>query len=64
MLAGPALSLFKVLPPGIDVTGDRITIDIARLLHSRGLGELLPHLARLRVATRRGAIVVSFSVRA
>jgi hypothetical protein len=63
MFAGPVLSLFKALPPGIDADGDRIAVDIAHLLRARGLGELLPHLTRLRVTTRPGAIVIGFAVR-
>ena len=64
MFAGPLLSLFKALPPGIDADGDRIAVDIAHLLRSRGLAELLPHLTRVRVTTRRGAIVIGFSLKA
>jgi hypothetical protein len=64
MFAGPLLSLFKALPPGIDADGDRIAVDIAHLLRSRGLGDLLPQLTRLRVTTRQGAIVIGFSLRA
>ena len=61
MFAGPLLSVFKALPPGIDADGDRITVDIAHLLRSRGLGELLPLLKRLHVTTRRGVIVIDFA---
>jgi hypothetical protein len=63
MFAGPALSFFKALPPGITLAGDRITVDLAHLLRARGLGDLLPHLTRLRVTTRQGAIVVTFGLR-
>ena len=63
MLAAPALSFFKALPPGIGVDGDRIAVDIGVLLRSRGLGDLLPLLTRLRVTTRRGAFVVQFAAR-
>ena len=63
MFAGPLLSLFKALPPGIDADGDRLAVDIAHLLRSRGLAELLPHLTRVRVTTRRGAIVIGFAAR-
>jgi hypothetical protein len=63
MLAAPALSFFKALPPGISVDGDRIAVDIAQLLRSRGFEEVLPYLRRVRVTTRHGAIVVGFAVR-
>jgi len=63
LLAAPALTWLKVLPPGIRADGDRIDVDIAAVLRSQGLGELLLYLAHLQVHTRRGAFVVQFELR-
>ena len=63
LFAAPALNWLKALPPGVHADGDRIEIDIAALLRSQGLGELLPFLSKLRVHTRRGAVLVQFELR-
>jgi hypothetical protein len=46
------------LPRGIAMDGDRITIDLRRLLTERGLEGWLNYLTDLRVHTRAGALVV------
>ena len=61
--AAPALAYFKKLPPGIRVDGDRIAVDCAELLRSRGLEELMTYITRVNVTTREGAIVVAFALR-
>ena len=61
--AAPALTYFKKLPPGIRVEGDRIALDGAELLRSRGLEELMAYMTRVNITTREGAIVVAFSLR-
>lgn len=63
LFAGPALSFFKVLPPGIQADGDRLWIDIRELLHRQGLGELAGLITALEVVTREGAFLVRFSAR-
>ena len=63
LFAAPALNWLKALPPGIQADRDRIGVDIAALLRSQGLGELLPLIASLQVHTRRGAFVVRFEIR-
>jgi len=62
-LAALALTWLKALPPGIRADGDRIDLDIADVLRSQGLGELLACVAALQVHTRRGAFVVRFELR-
>jgi hypothetical protein len=62
-VAAPVLAYFKKLPPGIRVDGDRIAVDFADLLRSRGLGELMDFITRVNVTTREGAIVVAFALR-
>lgn len=61
--AAPALAYFKKLPPGVRVDGDRIAVDFAELLRSRGLEELMDYITRVNVTTREGAIVVAFALR-
>jgi hypothetical protein len=63
LLAGPALSYFKKLPPGIRVDGDRIEVSIAELLRSRGMGELMDYMTRLHITTREGVIIAAFALR-
>jgi hypothetical protein len=63
LFAGPALSYFKKLPPGIRVDGDRAEVAFAELLGSRGLGELMDYITRVRITTRDGAILVEFALR-
>jgi hypothetical protein len=62
-VAAPVLAYFKRLPPGIRVDGDRVAVDFAELLESRGLGELIDYITRVNVTTREGAIIVAFAVR-
>ncbi len=56
-LAGPALRFLDALPPGIHVDGDRIHVDIAKLLERRGLSQYLGFIQRLEVHTTDGAVV-------
>jgi hypothetical protein len=52
----PALT--ASLPPGVTMNGDRITIDIRRLLAEQKMETWLNCLTDLRVNTRAGALVV------
>jgi hypothetical protein len=63
LLAGPALSYFKKLPPGIRLDGDRIEVAIPELLRSRGMGELMDYITRLHITTREGATIAAFALR-
>lgn len=62
MLAGPALAWFRAGPPWLAVDGHRLRVDLAKLLRDQGAGEILAHLAALRVDTRAGALVVRFDL--
>lgn len=57
-LAASALPSMVTLPPGISLDGDRIRLDIRRLLAERHMEGLLEHLTHLRVNTRAGAIIL------
>jgi hypothetical protein len=63
MFAGPALSFLKKLPPGMHVEGDRLTVDVADILRSRGLGDVLRYISTARIHTRAGAFVLRFELR-
>jgi hypothetical protein len=63
MLAGPALTFLQALPRGLRAEDDRILVDVADLLRSQGLGDLLPYISKIQVHTRRGAFLVRFELR-
>lgn len=58
-LASPVARLFPVLPPGIVLNGDRLTIDVGRLLVERGLGEARGFLTLLEIHTIPHRLVVT-----
>jgi len=51
-------SIASQLPPGIAMDGDRISIDIRRILTERNMAEWLDYLTDVRVNTRLGALVI------
>lgn len=57
-LAAPVLSLRTMLPPGVRLEGDRLTVDLASLLEQHGQRELLRHLERLRVTSEKGRLLI------
>jgi hypothetical protein len=60
-LAGPMLSIGRMLPPGVRLDGDRLTVDIGALLAERGQADLLRHLSRLRVTSEAGRLVIDLT---
>ena len=63
MFAGPVLSHFKKLPPGIRMDGERIMVDVRQLLAEQGLADVLEYLTDLQVHTRAGAILLRVGIR-
>jgi hypothetical protein len=63
MLAGPFISRFKGLPPGITIDRDWIWVDVHPLLRSQGYGEVIPFLTGVRVRTAERGFVVQFELR-
>jgi hypothetical protein len=59
----PILASFRSLPPGITLDGDRALVNIAEVMRSRGLGDLIRYVGSLKVTTREGAFVVEFALR-
>lgn len=57
-LAGAALPLDRVLPPGVRLDGDRILVDLRVLAAQRGLADLLEHVRTLRVTTDPGRVLL------
>jgi hypothetical protein len=57
-LAASALPAMVKLPPGITMVGDRIRIDVRRLMSERHLDSWLTYISDLRIGTREGALVL------
>jgi hypothetical protein len=62
-LAGAALSLTQALPPGVRLEGDRLTVDLRRLLEPQGFAPYLQYVDRLHLVTRGGRFVVELGLR-
>ncbi len=62
-MAAPALTVFKALPPGVHLVGDRLLLDVRRLLESRGWGDLAGCVTTLNLRARSRTLVVRFEVR-
>ena len=62
-LAGPLFSLGSMLPAGVRLEGDLLTVDLAALLAQRGQQEWLAYLDRLRVTTEPGRLVIDAEVK-
>ena len=58
-LAGVALRFFSFLPPGIEMDGDRIVVNLRALLEQRGAGEVLDYVEHLEVMAEQGRFVIS-----
>lgn len=62
-LAGPALRFLDALPPGIRIDNDRVYLDLATLLETRGLSQVMEHLEQLHVNTAEGTVILSVRAR-
>ena len=56
MLAGFGASLFNALPPGVRLEGDRVTVDLERLLIEQDLGWVLRYGRSLLVTFEAGRV--------
>lgn len=56
--AGPLFSIGSVLPPGVRLEGDLLTLDIAVLMAERGFGEWFSFVKGLRVNTVAGRLMI------
>ena len=57
-LAGQLLPLGSMLPPGVRLEGDLLTVDLAVMLAQHGQRELLDYAERLRVTSEAGRLIV------
>lgn len=58
-MAGSALRFLEALPPGIEVAGERIHVNLATLLEARGLGDLLALVETLEIGTAEGVVLLT-----
>lgn len=58
-LAGTAAKMFKLLPPGIGMDGQRVTVDLRVLLAQQDLADVIDYLEHLQVLAEEGRFVVS-----
>lgn len=58
-LAGAALRFLDALPPGITAEGDRLLVDVRRLLAERGLDWALRYVVDLEITTDANVVLVS-----
>jgi hypothetical protein len=58
-LAGSAARVFNVLPPGVQMDGNRINVNLRAMLEQRGLGQVLDYLESLEITTEEGRIIFS-----
>jgi hypothetical protein len=58
-LAGPAVRMMGALPPGIQLEGDRLEVDVRSLLERYGAAEALDYINDLRVTTEEDRFVLS-----
>lgn len=63
-LAGPFLSLGSILPPGVRLEGDVLTVNLAALLAQHGAGDLLGLVERLQVRSEAGRLTIDLDARA
>ena len=63
LLAGPLISRFTSLPPGITVDRDYVWVDLHAMLRAQGFGEVVPLLTGVRVLTAERGFLVQFEIR-
>jgi hypothetical protein len=61
VLAGVGANLFATLPPGVRLDGDRVTVDLARLLAEQDLGWTLRYARALVVTCEPGRVRIQGS---
>ena len=62
-LAGPAIGSSGALPPGIRLDGDRIFVDVRRLLRDHGRAELIDYVEQLHVLSEDARLVLAVQLR-
>ncbi|HET7694180.1 MAG TPA: hypothetical protein VFK57_00580 [Vicinamibacterales bacterium] len=62
-LAGPALESSGTLPHGIRLEGDRLRLDVRRILQQQGRAELLDYIDQLHVLSEESRLVLAVQLR-
>lgn len=57
-LAGPAISSFGALPPGVRLDGDRVFVNLHTVLQQHGHGEFLQYVEQLQVMSEEGGLIL------
>lgn len=63
-LAGPFFSIGSMLPPGVRLEGDVLTVNLAALLAQHGADDLLALVERLQVRAEAGRLTIDLDARA
>jgi hypothetical protein len=62
-LAAPAIESSGALPPGVRLDGDRVLVDLRRVLEHQRRAELLEYVEQMQVSTEDGRIVIAVQLR-
>lgn len=62
-LAGPAIGSSGALPPGVRLDGDRIVVDVRRVLEQQHRAELLDYIEQLHVLAEDARLVLAVQLR-
>jgi hypothetical protein len=62
-LAGPAITSFGALPPGIRLDGDHLFVDLREVLRRQGQAELLDYVEQLQIMSEEGSLVLLVQLR-
>jgi hypothetical protein len=62
-LAGPAISSFGALPPGVRLDGDHLFLNLHTILREHGHSGLLDYVEQLQVLSEEGGLVVLVQLR-
>jgi hypothetical protein len=62
-LAGPAITSFGALPPGIRLDGDHVFVDLRDVLRRQGQADLLDYVEQLQVMSEEGTLVLLVQLR-
>jgi hypothetical protein len=62
-LAGAAQTFVDVLPPGVELQGDRVLVNLATLAQRQGHGRYLRYVERVHITTDPGRLNVAADIR-
>lgn len=62
VLLGKLGSMFKMLPPGITIYDDQISVDIGAFLHSPEQQQLIDLLKSVEIGTEEGRLIVDIKI--